>query len=67
MREGLREGGGGENEVCNIWMPAADRRTDARTDARTEGRATATDVHTDQKRMTEWQAELEAFLALTAA
>ena len=64
MREGLREGGGGENEVCNIWMPAADRRT---ADRGTEGRATATDVHTDQKRMTEWQAELEAFLALTAA
>ena len=65
MREGLREGGGGENEVCNIWMPAADRRTDGR--GRTEGWATATDVHTDQKRMTEWQAEPEAFLALTAA
>ena len=63
MREGLREGGGGENEVCNIWMPAADRRTDGGT----EGRTTATDVHTDQKRMTEWQAEPEAFLALTAA
>ena len=41
--------------------------TDGGADARTEGRATATDVHTDQKRMTEWQAELEAFLALTAA
>ena len=37
-----------------------DGGTDART--RTEGRATATNVHTDQKRMTEWQAELEAFL-----
>ena len=63
MREGLRAVAAKTKFVTfGCQLP-----TDGGTDARTEGRATATDVHTDQKRMTEWQAELEALLALTAA
>ena len=64
MREGLRAVAAKTKFVTfGCQLP-----TDGpRTDGRTEGRATATNVHTDQKRMTEWQAELEAFLALTAA